>query len=69
MNRVNRYGLPFMKYMLERGKFLFHSEYIGYINSDILVTPNLFEALQTCSDLARKGVVKPQVSLLERCNS
>ena len=46
--------------MLERARVLFHSRYIGFINSDILVAPNLFDTLTQCENLVEKGVLKPK---------
>ena len=53
-----------MKYMLERAKTLFHSRYVGFINSDILVAPNLFDTLTQCEALVEKGSLNPKALIL-----
>ena len=64
MFRVNEFRLPYMKYMLERARVLFHSRYVGFINSDILVAPNLFDTLTQAEALVEKGALNPKASIV-----
>lgn len=59
--RVNIHNMPIMRYMYMRSQKLFKSHYYGYINSDIIVTPNLFTVLKSCEKLVMKEKIKPKV--------
>ena len=39
------YGLPFIRPILEVSRMIYPSAYLGYVNSDILFTSNLFALL------------------------
>ncbi|KAK8794116.1 hypothetical protein WA171_003242 [Blastocystis sp. BT1] len=52
---VNRYHMPIVGAMYTKAVELFDSEYYGYINSDILVSVNLFELLELCRLNAEQG--------------
>ena len=58
---VNIYGMPLVAYMYNRTRTLAEADYYGYINSDIIVSPNLFEVLSACDRLAKKGVISHKV--------
>ena len=47
--------------MFVRSRQLLNSTYYGYINSDIIVTPNLFDTLKKCQQLVKSQRIKPQV--------
>lgn len=59
--RVNIHKMPIMRYMYMRSQKLFNSHYYGYINSDIIVAPNLFAVLKSCKKLVEKKMIKPKV--------
>ena len=58
---VNTFGMPFASYMYKRTQVLVKADYYGYINSDIIVSPNLFDILKKCGKLAKKGVISHKV--------
>ena len=58
---VNNYSMPLIRYMFVRSLQLLNSTYYGYINSDIIVTPNLFDTLKKCQQLVKSQRIKPQV--------
>ena len=39
---MNQYGSPLIRYMFLKAKERFDSAFYGYINSDILISPNIF---------------------------
>ena len=41
----NEYGVPFVRGMLETMKKLVHADYYGYMNSDILLNPEVFNTI------------------------
>lgn len=55
--------------MLERARTLFHSRYVGFINSDILVAPNLFDTLTQCETLVENGSLNPKALILSSFHS
>lgn len=59
--RVNRFGMPFVRGMFVRAKQMFDSDYYGYINSDILLTFNLFDVLELCKQNAARGTMSLRV--------
>ena len=69
MFRVNEFRLPYMKYMLERARVLFHSRYVGFINSDILISDRIFLVMDLIDAMAQRGTVKPIVGKRERSAS
>ena len=42
ISEVNKYGIPTLKSMIKDARSLYNSSYIMYINSDILVNPDIF---------------------------
>lgn len=60
-HRVNVHNMPIMRYMFVRSQQLLQSHYYGYINSDIVVAPNLFDVLKSCKKLVEKKKIKPRV--------
>ena len=53
--------MPLIRYMYNRTMHLVSSDYYGYINSDIILTPNIFESLDATEVLVKEGKVKPRV--------
>lgn len=45
--RVNRYGLPFIEDIMEVTRCIYSSRHVGYVNSDILFTSNLFAIIDS----------------------
>lgn len=60
--RVNPYNMPIVGSMYAKAAQLYDSEYYGYINSDILVSVNLFEVLELCKLNAEQGNINLRVS-------
>lgn len=52
----NEFGLPFVKDMLIELASRYRSEYYGYMNSDILLNPNVFNALERISKKMNTGI-------------
>ena len=42
---VNEYGMPVLKAMIEQTRQIYDSDYVIYINSDILLNPNIFRVI------------------------
>ena len=64
----NVYGLPILKDLIISMKMIVHSEYYGYINSDILVSPRIFELLQVVSILIHENKLYENTELVSRAN-
>ena len=62
MSSVNTYKLPLIGGMYEIASQTFESEYYGYINGDILLSPNVFEILERCKLNAEAGLINRRVS-------
>ena len=61
MSSVNTYKLPFIGGMYEIASQMFESEYYGYINADILLSPNVFDILERCKLNAQAGLIHRRV--------
>ena len=46
---VNKYGLPILRKMVEIARIEYPSDFVIYINSDILINPNFFSAVYSIS--------------------
>ena len=57
------YGMPILRDMLVKAKELYESEYYGYINSDILLSLNVFEVLEICKQNALMGNISKRVGM------
>ena len=55
--------MPIVGAMYTKAVELFDSEYYGYINSDILVSVNLFELLELCRLNAEQGNINLRVMI------
>lgn len=53
--------MPIVGAMYTKAVELYDSEYYGYINSDILVSVNLFEVLELCRLNAEQGNINLRV--------
>ena len=42
VSEVNKYGIPTLKGLVEDARKMYKSSYVMYINSDILVNPDIF---------------------------
>ena len=65
---LNPYKMPVINDMFMKATRLFDSDYYGYINSDILVTPNLFQFIELCRLNAEEGNINKRVSVIEWMN-
>ena len=46
---VNKYGMPILRNMIETARNDYPSDFVVYINSDILINPYLFSAIYSIS--------------------
>ena len=53
--------MPLIRYMYNRTSHLVSSDYYGYINSDILISPSLFDALSICLANIHTGILDTNV--------
>lgn len=63
IDRTNPYKLPLIDNMFEVVRELYDSSYYGYINSDILISPSLFDALAICIKNVQLGILESNVVL------
>ena len=63
INSKNVYGMPILRDMLVKAREMFDSDYYGYINSDILLSLNLFEVLDICKQNALLGNISLRVRI------
>lgn len=57
---ISAFGLPTARYMLQYMKSNYPSEYIGYMNSDIILSPNLVNVLSYLNHLVYTGSLSPK---------
>ena len=62
----NEYGVPFVRGMLETMKKLVHADYYGYMNSDILLNPEVFNTIPIINDNIRQGNLPSSVELISQ---
>ena len=55
MYRANPYHLPTIDGMFENARSLFNSSFYGFINSDIILSPTIFDLMQICIQNERQG--------------
>lgn len=60
---VNVYGMPLASSMFDRAKKLARADYYGFINSDIILSPNIFGILKQCMNLVENGKISPKVGI------
>ena len=56
--------MPLIRYMYNRTSHLVSSDYYGYINSDILLSFNIFEILELCKKNAELGNISLRVYII-----
>lgn len=56
--------MPIVRDMFVQAAQLFDSDYYGYINSDILLTFNIFEVLELCKKNALLGNISLRVGVI-----
>lgn len=59
--RRNRYDLPILRNLLLFAQSSFTSKYYAYINSDVLISPDVFEALRITAQLTKNGKLRAAV--------
>jgi len=64
--KENEFSMPFVNDMLIKMKERVKSEYYGFINSDILLNPKVFQVLYLLRGKVECGIVKPNHSLLSQ---
>ncbi|KAK8795966.1 hypothetical protein WA171_003931 [Blastocystis sp. BT1] len=62
----NPYGLPLLRDMIQQGKRLYIADNYGYINADILFSPNLFEALMNIRSNVKRKVISSSYCIAGR---
>ena len=63
MIRVNPYGLPIITSLFSKAYQTIEAKYYGYLNSDILLQPTVFEVLHYCMNQTERGVLAREVSI------
>lgn len=58
---VNRFHMPLIREMFLLSHATYSASYYGYINSDILLSPNIFQAVSFTAYNSRLGLLKPYV--------
>lgn len=58
VTHTNEYGMPTLRSMIEIARRQFSSEYVVYINSDILINPNIFRAIYHSQSILGTNVGK-----------
>ena len=53
---VNKYGMPVLRNMIEIARNDYPSDFVIYINSDILINPYLFSAIYSISSILGPNV-------------
>ena len=59
---VNMHGLPVLKNMILSTRLLYTAHLVGYMNSDILFSPSLFDMMRFLLSEEQKGAISPAVS-------
>ena len=55
--KTNEFGMPVLKNMIIQARRVFDSDYVIYINSDILINPDLFRAIYHIRSLLGDNVL------------
>lgn len=58
--------MPFVRKMFERMKNLINAEYYGYMNSDILLHPDVFQMLSLIEAKRKNGLIPNNFALVCR---
>ena len=67
--KSNEFGLPFVRGLLESTRKIYKSQYYGYMNSDILLNPKVFSALQMINANIKNGRISDSVELISQVKS
>ena len=59
--RVNPYGLPIITSLFSKAYQTIEAKYYGYLNSDILIQPTVFEVLHYCMNQTEQGALAREV--------
>lgn len=62
----NSYGMPFIRSIFQIMKGKISAMFYGYINSDILIHPRVFELLPIISTKMKNGILPSRVELISR---
>ena len=65
---VNPYHMPYIREMYVTAKQTFSSRYYGYINSDILLSPNIMDVIKIAVHNVQLGKLNPIVRKMKRMN-
>lgn len=65
---VNPYRMPYIRDMFVVTQKTFASRYYGYINSDILLSPNIMDVIKIVMYNVQSGFIKPNVSDMNYIN-
>lgn len=60
---VNKYHMPIIRDMFIDAKKSYDAEYIGYINSDVLLSPDLAKVLRDVKRYSEQGSIAKQVRM------
>lgn len=64
IKRRNEFGLPILSYILQDLSLYSHSSYLAYINSDILLNPDIFPLLRYISSCQELKEIKTPVGIM-----
>ncbi|KAK8793956.1 hypothetical protein WA171_006379 [Blastocystis sp. BT1] len=64
--KVNPYGLPIITSLFSKAYQTIEAKYYGYLNSDILLQPTVFEVLHYCMNQTEQGVLAREHELAGR---
>ena len=67
-SRTNRFGMPIITSLFARAQQSLQADYYGYLNSDILLEPSVFEVLAFCRNQSLRGDLSPRVELVGCCD-
>lgn len=62
----NTYGLPFFRSIFQQMRTKVNAQYYGYINSDILLHPRVFELLPIITTKMKNNLLSNRIELISR---
>ena len=62
-SRVNPFGMPVITSLFRNTGKRIRAEYYGYLNSDILIEPTLFDILAFCKKESEAGRIAKRVRI------
>lgn len=63
---VNPYRMPYIREMYVTAKQTFSARYYGYVNSDILLSPNIMDVIKIAVHNVQLGKLNPIVGKMKR---